>query len=98
MNKLFTLVLFGLFSMSAFAGVNVNTASVDELASALHGVGHKKAQAIVDYCHKNGCHKPEDLLNVKGIGAKTLEQIKTDLVFEAKHAGHDHDMHDGHKH
>lgn len=98
MKKIFALTLFAIFALPAYAAVNVNTASVDEVANALHGIGHKKAQAIVEYCQKHACHQPEDLLNVKGVGAKTLEKIKSDLVFEAKHGGHDHDMHEGHKH
>lgn len=68
------------FSTSVFA-VNVNSASATELADGLHGIGMKKAEAILTYCHENTCAKPEDLLHVKGIGEKTLEKIKDDLEF-----------------
>lgn len=74
------------FLMSVSAGamaspVNVNSASPGEIASALSGVGPVKAGAISEYCKEVSCSKPEDLLKVKGIGAKTLEKIKSDLQF-----------------
>ncbi len=45
-----------LFAGLAFAQININTASKDELDS-LKGIGPTKAQAIVDYRHKNGPFK-----------------------------------------
>ncbi|CAM4394915.1 ComEA family DNA-binding protein [Vibrio agarivorans] len=55
--------------------VNINTATADELATLLVGVGTKKAQAIVDYRSANGEFKtPDDLTNVKGIGSSLLEK------------------------
>ncbi|MDG6773609.1 helix-hairpin-helix domain-containing protein [Thiomicrorhabdus sp. ZW0627] len=62
--------------------VNVNSASVEEIAAALKGVGPAKAMAISSYCKEQKCSKPEDLLNVKGIGQGTLEKIKDDLRFK----------------
>ena len=62
--------------------VNVHTASVEELAAALNGIGMKKAQSILDYCVTNACQNADDLLNVKGIGEKTLEGIRMNLVFD----------------
>ncbi len=57
--------------------VNVNAASVQELTAKLEGIGQKKAQAIIDYRQQHGTFKKtQDLLNVKGIGAKTLEKNK----------------------
>lgn len=54
--------------------VNINTADVVTLA-ALNGVGEKKAADIIAYREANGKFvKIEDLLNVKGIGEKTLEK------------------------
>ena len=53
--------------------VSINHASVEEIARHLTGVGLKKARAIVDYRKKHGFFKsPQQLLNVKGIGKKTL--------------------------
>lgn len=76
----FFAVLLLVFSlMSGFAqaepvSVNINTATVETLA-ALDGVGETKAQAIVAYRSENGPFQTEkDLVNVKGIGERTLEK------------------------
>lgn len=71
---LLSVFLFGA-SISSFAGpVNINSASANELADSLNGVGLKKAEAIVKYRKAHGAFKKaEDLANVKGIGQKTVE-------------------------
>ncbi|WP_373020545.1 ComEA family DNA-binding protein [Thiomicrorhabdus sp.] len=86
MNVKTLLLMVGLlFSSTVLASpVNVNTASVEEISEALKGIGPSKAAAISAYCKKKTCSRPEDLLNVKGIGEKTLEKIKADLRFVAK--------------
>lgn len=80
MNKI--LVLSALLSFNAFAApVNVNTADAQTIAEALKGVGLKKAEAIVKYRSENGDFKTtEDLANVSGIGAKTVEANKSDIL------------------
>jgi len=69
------LVIFNLFAISVFAtSIDINRASVKELI-ALKGIGHKKALAIVKYRDKVKCFKKiDDLLNIKGIGKKTIKK------------------------
>ena len=56
--------------------VNINTANEAELMT-LNGIGEKKAQTILTYREENGLFmKVEDLLNIPGIGEKTLENLK----------------------
>ena len=62
--------------------VNINTATVDQLAS-LNGIGEKYAAKIIEYREKHGLFKtPEDIMNVPGIGPKTFEQNKDRIVVE----------------
>jgi competence protein ComEA len=66
----------------AEAAVNVNSASVEQLASGLVGVGPAKAQAIVAYRETNGPFKDQaQLLNVKGIGEAILKQNEGRIAF-----------------
>lgn len=56
--------------------INVNTADKEELIR-LPGVGEVIAERIMEYREEHGDFKAvEDLLNVKGIGEKTLEELK----------------------
>ena len=55
--------------------VNINTATAEEL-QMLRGIGEQKAADIVLYREENGPFaRAEDLLNVTGIGPKTLEDL-----------------------
>lgn len=56
--------------------ININTADTRELIK-LSGIGEVKAAAIVAYREEHGAFSSvEELLNVKGIGKKTLEKIR----------------------
>ncbi|UCG44450.1 MAG: ComEA family DNA-binding protein [candidate division WOR-3 bacterium] len=56
--------------------ININTATA-ELLERLPGVGPKTAQRIVEYREAQGRFSSVDeLMNVKGIGPKKLEQIR----------------------
>jgi competence protein ComEA len=60
--------------------VNINTASIDEIQK-LHGIGPAKAAAIIAYREEHGPFKKiEDLLNVTGIGEKSLEKIREQII------------------
>ena len=61
--------------------VNINTASAAEIQDKLVGIGAKKAQAIVDYRTKTGAFLSiEQLKEVSGIGAATLEKNRSRIV------------------
>ena len=56
--------------------VKVNHATKEELMT-LPNIGPSKADAIIQYREENGMfQKPEDLMEVSGIGEKTFEQLK----------------------
>ena len=70
------------FSSLSFASpVNINTASADEIASALNGVGENKAKAIVKYRKDNGNFSSADqIIQVSGIGSAIYEKNKADIL------------------
>jgi competence protein ComEA len=79
--NLFKSLLLGaslaLVSTFALAGspVNVNSADAAQLADSLDGIGEAKAKAIVAYRTEHGPFKSADeLVNVKGIGLRTIEK------------------------
>ena len=78
------LVLSLAATLAALAGpVNVNTADAETLSAELKGVGITKAIAIVEYRKANGPFKSaEDLAKVKGIGARTVELNKENILVE----------------
>lgn len=73
---------FVLFTSSLFAApVNINDANADTIAKSLTGIGPSKAAAIVQFRTDNGpFNTVEELKYVKGIGKKTLEKIRDDVV------------------
>ena len=81
MKKLLLALLVSLaFSFSAFAAVNINTATQAELES-LDGIGPVKAAAIIDYRKKNGGFKSVDELEkVEGVGPVTMANVKKDVA------------------
>ena len=80
MKKL--IMLLSLCAVNAIAApVNVNTADAKTISEALSGIGQKKAEAIVKYRTEKGLFKTaEDLVNVAGIGEKTVEKNKNDIL------------------
>ena len=61
--------------------VHLNKASAEELSEVLTGIGLSKAHAIVSYRKANGPFKSvNELVNVKGIGAATIEKNLSKLA------------------
>ena len=61
---------------TAAAPVNLNTATMDQLAT-IPGIGVKTAERIIAYREKNGGFKKiEDLMNVQGVGEKSFLKMK----------------------
>lgn len=62
--------------------VNINTAGKEEL-TILPGIGDVLAERIVEYRRNYGNIKDvEDLLNIKGIGKKKLENIENFIILK----------------
>ena len=61
--------------------VSINSASAEDLAHAMNGVGLKKAQAIIAYRDEYGPFKTlDDLKQVPGIGSSLVERNLTHLT------------------
>ncbi len=62
--------------------ININIATSDQL-ELLPRIGKKTAQSIVEYRTQNGPFKKvDDLTKVRGIGEKTLDELKKYLAVE----------------
>ncbi|SDM83229.1 competence protein ComEA [Fictibacillus solisalsi] len=70
----------GLGNDSGQAAVNINTANDQELQT-ITGIGPSKAKAIITFREENGGFKTvDDLLNVPGIGEKSLENMRAQVT------------------
>ena len=71
-----------LVSMQVFAEqVDINTADASALASAIDGVGEKKAATIVAYRDAHGpFNNVDELAAVKGIGTATVDRNRQNLI------------------
>ena len=84
LRRLFSTAFLLLAASAAVAGpVNINTADAQTLAAELTGIGLAKAQAIVEHRKRFGAFKSlEALMDVPGIGARTLEQNREMILLE----------------
>jgi competence protein ComEA len=70
---------FGVFANP----VNVNTADATTISKQLTDIGPVKAKAIVAYRKAHGDFQSvEDLESVKGIGKKTIEENRDDILLK----------------
>jgi len=75
-----TLVLFTTGTVLA-GPIDINTADAATLASAISGVGEKKAATIVEYRNTHGPFASvDDLTRIKGIGASTIDRNRDNLT------------------
>ena len=66
--------------------IDVNKASEEEL-ELIPGVGPAMAQRIITWREENGrFERVEDLLNIRGIGVKTLEKLRPYVVVHPQSA------------
>jgi len=83
MKFFLTLIAAGFLFTAAWASepVNVNTASAEEISESLKGIGPSKAKLIVEYREANGTFlHVDELVNVKGIGIKTIDRNRGMIV------------------
>ena len=77
MVKIITILL--LFFSFSFGAININKANSAQLQT-LNGIGPTKAQEILKYRKAHGGFKSVDeLVNVKGIGPKTVQKLKSQI-------------------
>lgn len=78
MVKIIT-ILFFLFSFT-WSAVNINKASSAQLQT-LNGIGPTKAAEIIKYRKAHhGFKTVDELVNVKGIGPKTVQKLRTQIT------------------
>jgi competence protein ComEA len=87
MKRLIAMFVATAFAATAWAAeaVNVNTASAEEIAESLTGIGMSKAKSIVEYRETNGAFRHiDELVNVKGIGITTVDANRELILLEDK--------------
>ncbi len=63
--------------------ININTATQEELLK-LKYVGEKLAEKIIEHRKDNPFQKPEDIMNVKGVGEKIFDANKDLIIVKNK--------------
>ncbi|MFC1696528.1 ComEA family DNA-binding protein [Pseudomonadota bacterium] len=89
MKYFLTLLLASFLFTTVWAAgpVNVNTASAEEISESLKGIGLSKAQLIVAYREANGSFlHADELVNVKGIGLKTIDRNRDMILLQDENA------------
>jgi competence protein ComEA len=85
MKKLFALLLSVFFSIAAWAEpLDINTATAEEIAATMAGVGKAKAEAIVKDRELHGDFKSvDDLKRVKGIKEGILSKNRDKITVKS---------------
>ena len=81
MTALLLTLCFLLCSVPAMAGgkININTADKETLDSIEH-IGPVYAERIIEYREKHPFETIEEIMEIKGIGEKTFQDIKDDIT------------------
>lgn len=84
LSRMFIAIVLLFASTLAFANTPININTADEQAlTALSGIGPAKARAIISYRDEHGAFKSvDDLVNVKGIGEKTVDHNRENMIVE----------------
>jgi competence protein ComEA len=71
-------------TLSVFASpININTATAEQIADSLKGIGKSRAELIVSYRENNGAFtSPEQIVEVKGVGLATFNKNKADILIK----------------
>jgi len=70
-------------AVASSLSIDLNAADADTLTRELKGIGATKAKAIIEYRDAHGPFASiDELLEVKGIGAATLEKNRDKLVIQ----------------
>jgi competence protein ComEA len=72
---LISILTLGLFAMSA---TQLQTIDRDTLG-CIKGIGEKRLNAIITYREKHQVTSLDELLEISGIGKKTIENIRNDV-------------------
>lgn len=85
MKNLISIIIFSLFiglsNIVNAESIDINTADAKTIAANTKGIGLIKATAIVNYRDNNGAfHSIDDLTIIKGIGKKTIEKNRANLM------------------
>ena len=69
------------FAAEPTDSVDINTASAEMLAETIHGVGLKRAEAIVRHREEHGAFSSiDELAQVRGISAATVEKNRSRIT------------------
>ncbi len=81
------ILVMSVFCNPSYAGqsVDINSADAATIAENLNGIGEAKARAIVAYRAEHGAFVDgQDLIKVKGIGAKLFDRNRSLISFGKK--------------